>query len=80
MAPARAAAITIAIDSRRRRGGALDVVTDCGISAARVERRAPRPRAASAHPKAISERMGHSEIGVTMNVYVYGHLFQDKQE
>ena len=31
-----------------------------------------------AHPKAISERMGHSEIGVTMNVY--GHLFQDKQE
>ena len=31
-----------------------------------------------AHPKAISERMGHSEIGVTMDVY--GHLFQDKQE
>lgn len=31
-----------------------------------------------AHPKAIRERMGHSEIGVTMNVY--GHLFQDKQE
>jgi integrase len=31
-----------------------------------------------AHPKAISERMGHSEIGVTMNVY--GHLFQGKQE
>ena len=31
-----------------------------------------------AHAKAISERMGHSEIGVTMNVY--GHLFQDKQE
>ena len=31
-----------------------------------------------AHPEAISERMGHSEIGVTMNVY--GHLFQDKQE
>ena len=30
------------------------------------------------HPKAISERMGHSEIGVTMDVY--GHLFQDKQE
>lgn len=31
-----------------------------------------------AHPKAISERMGHSEISVTMDVY--GHLFQDKQE
>ena len=31
-----------------------------------------------AHPKAISERMGQSEIGVTMDVY--GHLFQDKQE
>jgi len=31
-----------------------------------------------AHPKAISERRGHSEIGVTMNVYC--HLFQDKQE
>ena len=30
-----------------------------------------------AHPKAISERMGHSEIGVTMNVY--GHLFQGAQ-
>jgi integrase len=30
-----------------------------------------------AHPKAISERMGHSEIGVTMNVY--GHLFDGKQ-
>lgn len=28
--------------------------------------------------KAISESMGHSEIGATMNVY--GHLFQDKQE
>ena len=31
-----------------------------------------------AHPKAISERMGHSEIGVTMNVY--GHLFEGAQE
>jgi hypothetical protein len=30
-----------------------------------------------AHPKAISERMGHSEIGVTMNVY--GHLFDGQQ-
>jgi integrase len=30
-----------------------------------------------AHPKAISERMGHTEIGVTMNVY--GHLFDGKQ-
>ena len=30
-----------------------------------------------AHPKAISERMGHTEIGVTMNVY--GHLFEGKQ-
>ena len=30
-----------------------------------------------AHPKAISERMGHSEIGVTMNVY--GHLFEGAQ-
>jgi integrase len=30
-----------------------------------------------AHPKAISERMGHSEIGVTMNVY--GHLFEGTQ-
>lgn len=30
-----------------------------------------------AHPKAISERMGHSEIGVTMDVY--GHLFQGAQ-
>ena len=30
-----------------------------------------------AHPKAISERMGHSEIGVTMNVY--GHLFVGAQ-
>ena len=30
-----------------------------------------------AHPKAISERMGHSEIGVTMNVY--GHLFAGAQ-
>jgi integrase len=30
-----------------------------------------------AHPKAISERMGHSEIGVTMNDY--GHLFDGKQ-
>jgi integrase len=27
-----------------------------------------------AHPKAISDRMGHTEIGVTMNVY--GHLFE----
>jgi integrase len=31
-----------------------------------------------AHPKAISERMGHAEIGVTMNVY--GHLFSNAQE
>ena len=31
-----------------------------------------------AHPKAISERMGHSEIGVTMNVY--GHLFEGAQQ
>ena len=31
-----------------------------------------------AHPKAISERMGHTEIGVTMNVY--GHLFEGKQK
>jgi integrase len=31
-----------------------------------------------AHPKAISERMGHAEICVTMNVY--GHLFSDAQE
>ena len=30
-----------------------------------------------AHPKAISERMGHSEFGVTMNVY--GHLFEGAQ-
>jgi integrase len=30
-----------------------------------------------AHPKAISERMGHTEIGVTMNVY--GHLYEGKQ-
>jgi integrase len=30
-----------------------------------------------AHPKAISERMGHTEIGVTMNVY--GHLFEGAQ-
>lgn len=30
-----------------------------------------------AHPKAISERMGHTEIGVTMNVY--GHLFNGAQ-
>jgi integrase len=30
-----------------------------------------------AHPKAISERMGHTEIGVTMNVY--GHIFEGKQ-
>jgi integrase len=30
-----------------------------------------------AHPNAISERMGHSEIGVTMNVY--GHLFEGAQ-
>ena len=29
-------------------------------------------------PKAISERMGHTEIGVTMNVY--GHLFEGKQK
>ncbi len=29
-----------------------------------------------AHPKAISERIGHTEIGVTMNVY--GHLFEGK--
>lgn len=26
-----------------------------------------------AHPKAIQERLGHSEIGVTLNLY--GHLF-----
>ena len=30
-----------------------------------------------AHPKAISERMGHTEIGVTMDVY--GHLFKGAQ-
>jgi hypothetical protein len=30
-----------------------------------------------AHPKAMSERMGHTEIGVTMNVY--GHIFEGKQ-
>lgn len=30
-----------------------------------------------AHPKAISERMGHTEIGVTMNVY--GHVFEGAQ-
>ena len=30
-----------------------------------------------AHPKMISERMGHTEIGVTMNVY--GHLFSGAQ-
>jgi integrase len=30
-----------------------------------------------AHPKAISERMGHTEIGVTMDVY--GHLFEGAQ-
>lgn len=30
-----------------------------------------------AHPKAISERMGHTEIGITMNVY--GHIFEGKQ-
>jgi hypothetical protein len=30
-----------------------------------------------AHPKAISERMDHTEIGVTMNVY--GHLYEGKQ-
>jgi integrase len=30
-----------------------------------------------AHPKAISERMGRTEIGVTMNVY--GHLFEGAQ-
>lgn len=29
------------------------------------------------HPKAISERMGHTEIGGTMNVY--GHLFEGTQ-
>jgi hypothetical protein len=38
----------------------------------------PQPRLARHRtrraPKAISERMGHSEIGVTMNVY--GHLFE----
>jgi integrase len=41
----------------------------------------PQPRVAAdqswAHPKAISERMGHTEIGVTMNVY--GHLFEGAQ-
>ena len=30
-----------------------------------------------AHPKDSSERMGHTEIGVTMNVY--GHLFEGAQ-
>ena len=30
-----------------------------------------------AHPKAISERWGHTEIGVTINVY--GHLFEGAQ-
>jgi integrase len=31
-----------------------------------------------AHPKAIQERLGHSDIGVTLNVY--GHLFPSLQE
>ena len=30
-----------------------------------------------AHPKAISERSGRTEIGVTMNAY--GHLFEGAQ-
>ncbi|MEO8691983.1 MAG: tyrosine-type recombinase/integrase [Acidimicrobiales bacterium] len=31
-----------------------------------------------AHPKAVSDRLGHSDIGVTMNVY--GHLFPSVEE
>jgi len=31
-----------------------------------------------AHPKAVSDRLGHADIGVTMNVY--GHLFPSVEE
>lgn len=31
-----------------------------------------------AHPKAIQDRLGHSDIGVTLNLY--GHLFRSIEE
>ena len=31
-----------------------------------------------AHPKAIQDRLGHSDIGVTLNLY--GHLFPSVEE